>query len=140
MHAFTLHIISAEETLHTGEASYVSAPGVLGDLGIYAQHAPLLTLLKPGPIDVHTPDDTRHLLFVSGGILEVQPDQVTILADTAIRAENLDERSAHQARESAKARLKQARAAIDYDEALSELACASAQIEILRRLKHLKKH
>lgn len=134
-----LEVISAEKILHAGDVKSVSAPGIWGDLTVYYQHAPLLSLLKPGHISFLTPDDCEHLLFVSGGMLEVQPTAVTILADTVIRAEDLDEKSALAARASARQQLTQAKEGMTYQQALSELANASAQIEILSRLRKLKR-
>ncbi len=134
-----LEVITAEQVLHAGSVQFASAPGILGNLSLYYRHAPLLTMLKPGSISFITTDDVAHLLFVSGGILEVQPTSVTILADTVIRAEDLDEKSALVARESAKQQLSKGKKDINYEEILSELANASAQIEIFRRLRKLKK-
>jgi F-type H+-transporting ATPase subunit epsilon len=106
--ASTIHvdIVSAEGELFSGDAAVVFAPAKEGDLGIYPRHAPLLTLLKPGEVRVRTPDGSEHHFFVGGGALEVQPTRVTVLADTALRAKDIDEAAALAAKQRAEEALK----------------------------------
>ncbi len=135
--AHTIHvdIVSAEGELFSGEAKMVFAPASQGDLGIAPRHAPLLTLLKAGEVTVQTPDDQKHHFFVGGGALEVQPNKVTVLADTAIRAKDLDEAAALQAKQRVEEALKDKSGHIDQAEALAELVRLTEQLKLIARLR-----
>ena len=137
----TIHvdIASAEGELFSGAATVVFAPASQGDLGIYPRHAPLLTLLKAGEVRVLTPaDGEEHHFFVGGGVLEVQPTKVTVLADTALRAKDIDEAAALAAKQRAEEALKDKAGLITLAEAQAELARAAAQLKILARLRKLR--
>src|SRR5438552_5332243 len=138
--AHTIHvdIVSAEGELYSGAASMVFAPASQGDLGIAPRHAPLLTLLKAGEVIVQTPEGERHHFFVGGGALEVQPSKVTVLADTAIRAKDIDEAAALAAKQRAEEALRDKAGHITQAEALAELARAAAQLKVLERLRKLR--
>jgi F-type H+-transporting ATPase subunit epsilon len=131
-------IVSAEGEIFSGPAKTVFAPASQGDLGIYPRHAPLLTLLKPGEVRVQTPDGQEHYFFVGGGAMEVQPHKVTVLADTALRAKDIDEAAAIAAKQRAEAALKDKTDRITQAEALAELARAAAQLKVLERLRKLR--
>ena len=133
-----VHIVSAEGELFSGAAAAVFAPGSQGDLGIYPRHAPLLTLLKAGEVRVQTPDGEDHHFFVGGGALEVQPNKVTVLADTALRAKDLDEAAALAAKQRAEEALKDRSGLITIAEAQAELARAAAQLKLIERLRKLR--
>ena len=133
----TLHVdvVSAEESIFSGEAKFVALPGEMGELGIYPRHAPLITRIKPGAVRIERADTgEEEFVFVAGGILEVQPGTVTVLADTAIRGKDLDEAKATEAKRQAEEALKNAKSDIDIARAQSELAVYAAQIAALRRL------
>jgi F-type H+-transporting ATPase subunit epsilon len=136
--ANTIHvdIVSAEGELYSGDAAMVFAPASQGDLGIAPRHAPLLTLLKPGEVTVQTPEGERHHFFVGGGALEVQPNKVTVLADTAIRAKDLDEAAAMQAKQRVEDALKDKTGHINQAEALAELARLTEQLKLIQRLRN----
>lgn len=140
--AMTIHVdvVSAEESIFTGEAEFVAAPAKMGELGIYPRHTPLITPIKPGALRIKLPDeDEEQLIFVSGGVLEVQPGIVTVLADTAIRGRDLDEAKANAARQAAEEAMRNRSSDIDYTRAQIELTEALAQlraIEQLRKIKH----
>jgi F-type H+-transporting ATPase subunit epsilon len=131
-------IVSAEGELFSGSAVAVFAPASQGDLGIYPRHAPLLSLLKPGEVRVQTPDGQEHHFFVGGGALEVQPTKVTVLADTALRAKDIDEAAALAAKQRAEEALKDKAGHITLAEAQAELARAIAQLKVLNRLRKLR--
>jgi F-type H+-transporting ATPase subunit epsilon len=131
-------IVSAEGELFSGPAAVVFAPASEGDLGIYPRHAPLLTLLKAGEVRVQTPDGEEQHFFVGGGALEVQPTKVTILADTALRAKDIDEAAALAAKQRAEEALKDKAGLITMAEAQAELARAVAQLKLLERLRKLR--
>lgn len=135
--AMTMHVdvVSAEEAIFSGPAKMLFAPGVMGDLGIMPRHAPLLTRIKPGEVRVLTPDDEEQFYYVSGGMLEIQPEAVTILADTAIRAKDIDEAAALEAKERAEKALADRSGEIDYATTEAELAEALAQLQAIQRLK-----
>ena len=137
-HTIKVDIVSAEGEIFTGEATMVFAPGSQGDLGIYPRHAPLLTLLKAGEVRVQTPDGEEHHFFVGGGVIEVQPAKVTILADTAMRAKDIDEAAALAAKQRAEEALKDRAGRIDQAEAMAELVRAAAQLKILERLRKIR--
>lgn len=133
-------IVSAEAEIFSGEATMVVASGELGELGIAPRHAPLITRLKPGHVDVILASGERQQFYVSGGMLEVQPQVVTVLADTASRAADLDEAAALQARKEAEYALANRTAEMDVAQAQAKLAEAMAQLQALERLrKNLKR-
>ncbi len=140
--ASTIHcdIVSAEAELYSGEAEMVIVSGEEGELGIAPRHAPLLTRIKPGQVRVKKSDGTEDSFFVSGGMLEVQPHVVTILADTAARAADLDEAAAVRAREEARRALGDQASKMEFAEAQAKLAEALAQLAAIERLrKNLKR-
>lgn len=133
----TLHcdIVSAEAAIFSGLAEMVVANGTLGDLGIEYGHAPLITALEPGPVRVKLQGGEEQIFYVSGGFLEVQPGVVTILADTAVRAADLDEASASEAQKAAVHALSDKQADIDYGRAAAELAAAAAQLRTIQQIR-----
>ena len=131
-------IVSAESEIFAGDATLVIASGEMGELGIAPRHAPLITLLKPGQVRVQRVDGDEQCFYVSGGILEVQPDVVTVLADTAIRGHDLDEAKANEAKQRAEESLRNKDAALDYAAAQAELASAVAQLAAIRKLREAK--
>jgi F-type H+-transporting ATPase subunit epsilon len=136
--AMTLHvdIVSAEASLFSGAAEFVSVPSEMGELGIYPRHAPLLTRIKPGTVRIKRAESAEEELFyVSSGILEVQPFVVTILSDTAIRGQDLDEAKALEAKRAAEEAMKDRSAAMDYAKAQAELAEAVAQLASIQKLR-----
>ena len=133
-------IVSAEAEIFHGEAELVVATGELGELGIAPKHAPLITRLKPGHVDVQLASGERQQFYVSGGILEVQPQVVTVLADTAARAADLDEAAAQAAKKEAEDALANRSEAVDVAEAQAKLAQAMAQLQALERLRRNLKH
>ena len=135
--AMTIHcdIASAEEMIFTGRVESLVAAGSLGDLGIYPGHAPLLTALIPGPVRIVKQNGEEEIYYVSGGFLEVQPGTVNILADTAIRAHDVDEANALQAKKEAEEAIQNQSAEMEYAEAASQLAQAAAQIRVLQQIR-----
>jgi F-type H+-transporting ATPase subunit epsilon len=134
----TIHVdvVSSEAELFSGEAEFVVAPGESGELGIYPRHTPLLTRLKPGSVRLRVAGrNEEELIYVSGGMLEVQPDRITILSDTAIRGQDLDESRALEAMRAAEEALTNRTSKIEYAEAQRELAQAVAQIATIRKLR-----
>ena len=138
--ANTLHIdvVSAEESIFSGEAEFVVLPGEAGELGIYPRHTPLITRVRPGSVRIEKADGGEEFVFVAGGILEVQPNRVTVLSDTAIRGKDLDEEKANEAKRAAEEALKNAHSEIDIAKAQSELAVMAAQIAALRKYRQKK--
>jgi F-type H+-transporting ATPase subunit epsilon len=136
----TIHVdvVSAEESIFSGEAKFVVLPGETGELGIYPRHTPLITRIKPGAVRIVKLDDSEEFVFVAGGLLEVQPNSVTVLSDTAIRGKDLDEAKATSARAAAEEALKNAKGDIDIAMAQSELAVMAAQIAALRKYRQKK--
>ena len=134
-HTIKCKIVSAEKALYEGEVQMVIASGELGDLGITPGHAPLITSLKPGPVRLVFEGNEDDLFFVSGGFLEVIPLQVTVLADTAERAENLDGAAALQAQEEAKRLLDEQNSEFDYSRAAAEMAEAVARLRVIEQLR-----
>ena len=137
MAAATIHVdvVSAEASIFSGEAEFVVLPGEAGELGIYPRHAPLITRIKPGAVRIQKPGGEEELIFVAGGILEIQPKVITVLADTAIRGHDLDEAKANEALKKAqearaKAQDKQEIAVVE-----GELAMLAAQIAAIRKLR-----
>lgn len=136
----TIHVdvVSAEESIFSGEARFVALPGEAGELGIYPRHTPLITRIRPGSVRITTADGQEEFVFVAGGILEVQPDCVTVLSDTAVRGKDLDEEKANQARHAAEEAVRNAKSDIDLARAQSELAIMAAQIAALRQYRAKK--
>ena len=133
-------IVSAQAEIFSGDATMVIATGELGELGITPRHAPLITRLKPGHVDVLLDGGERQQFYVSGGILEVQPQVITVLADTAARASDLDEAAAQRAKKEAEDALAHRTEALDIAEAQAKLAEAMAQLQALERLRKNLKH
>ncbi|HET7260365.1 MAG TPA: F0F1 ATP synthase subunit epsilon [Casimicrobiaceae bacterium] len=135
----TIHVdvVSAEEQIYSGEAEFVVLPGEVGELGIYPRHTPLFTQIKPGSVRIKPAgSDVEELVFVQGGFLEVQPDVVTVLADTAIRAKDLDEKAALEAKRAAEEAMQNKTTKEEFALAEAELATALAQLEAIRKLRH----
>ncbi len=128
-------IVSAEKEIFSGEVEMVVAAGSLGDVGVAYGHAPLLTQLQPGPIRVINEGGEEDVYFISGGMLEIQPKVITVLADTAVRADDIDEASAQQAQEKARHALANQSSEIDYSTALAELAEAAARIRTIQQIR-----
>ena len=127
-------VVSAEEEIFDGDAEFVALPGESGELGIYPMHTPLITRIRPGAVRIKLPGQAEEeLVFVAGGILEVQPDEVTVLAETAIRGRDLDEASANEARRQAEEAMRNRETKVDYAKAQSELAIAIAQLQAISR-------
>src|SRR5512146_155215 len=137
--AHTIHVdvVSAEEQIYSGEAEFVVLPGTMGELGIYPRHTPLFTQIRPGSVRIKVPNqDQEELVFVQGGYLEVQPNVVTVLADTAIRAKDLDEKAALEAKRAAEEAMQNKTSTEEIATAEAELAAALAQLEAIRRRRH----
>jgi F-type H+-transporting ATPase subunit epsilon len=135
MNTIHVDVVSAEESIYSGEARFVALPGESGELGIYPRHTPLITRIKAGSVRIETVDGGEEFVFVAGGILEVQPDCVTVLSDTAIRGKDLDEEKANAAKALAEEALKNAKSEIDMARATSELAVLAAQLSALRKYR-----
>ena len=136
--ANTIHVdvVSAEESIYSGEAEFVVLPGVMGELGVYPKHTPLITQIKPGEVRIKVPGQAEEqIVFVQGGYLEIQPDIVTVLSDTAIRAKDLDEAKALQAKQAAEQAMQNKASKEDVARAEAELAGAVAQLAAIRRLR-----
>lgn len=138
MNTIHVDVVSAEESIFSGEARFVVLPGESGELGIYPRHTPLITRIKAGSVRIETVDGGEEFVFVAGGILEVQPNCVTVLSDTAIRGKDLDEEKANEARLVAEEAVKNAKSDLDLAKASSELAVMAAQISALRRYRNKK--
>ena len=137
--AHTLHVdvVSAEESIYSGEAEFVVLPGMMGELGIYPRHTPLFTQIKPGAVRIKVPNQAQEeFVFIAGGFLEVQPHVVTVLADTAIRAKDLDEKSALEAKRAAEEAMQHKTSKEEIAAAEASLATAMAQLEAIRKLRH----
>ena len=133
---FHVDIVSAEQAVFSGEAEMLIAPGEAGELGILAEHTPLLTRIKPGMVRIKSPGQAEEeVIYVSGGMMEVQPDVVTVLADTSVRAHDLDEAKALEAERLAKEALADRSGTMDFAKAQVELAQAVAQIAAIRKLR-----
>jgi F-type H+-transporting ATPase subunit epsilon len=136
-HTITVDVVSAEELIFTGDAEFVILPGIMGELGIYPRHAPLLTQIKPGAVRIKMPGQAQEeLVFVHGGFLEVQPNRVTVLADTAIRAHDLDEVKAMEAKKAAEEAMQNKTSKEEIATAEAELAIATAQLAAIRKMRH----
>ena len=136
---FHVDIVSAEQAVYSGEAELLVAPGEAGELGILAEHTPLLTRIKPGMVRIKVPGQAEEeVIYVSGGMMEVQPDVITVLADTSVRAHDLDEAKALEAERLAKEALANRTGEMEIAAAQVELAQASAQIAAIRKLRQKK--
>ncbi len=136
--ANTIHVdvVSAEENIFSGEAEFVALPGEAGELGIYPKHTPLITRIKPGAVRIRIPGQSEdEFVFVAGGVLEVQPGVVTVLADTAIRGADLDESKAAEAKKSAEEAMANAKSDLDLARAQSELVVMAAQLAAIQKLR-----
>ena len=136
MNTIHVDVVSAEESIFDGEAEFVALPGEAGELGIYPQHTPLITRIKAGAVRIKMPDrNEEEFVFVAGGILEVQPNRVTVLADTAIRGGDLDEAKAADAQRQAQDAMANAKSDLDLARATSEFAMMAAQLAAIRKLR-----
>ena len=138
MSTIQVEVVSAEESIFSGQAKFVALPGEAGELGILPGHVPLITRIKPGAVRIEKADGDEEFVFVAGGILEVQPKLVTVLSDTAIRGHDLDEAKASEARKQAEEAVKNAKSEVDLAKAQSELAVMAAQIAALRKYRQKK--
>jgi len=139
MSTIRVEIVSAEEEIWSGEGSMVFAPGERGELGIAPKHTPLITRLKPGDVRVQQDGGEMLFFFISGGLLEVQPHLVSILSDTAIRADDLDQAAAEAAQKRAEEAIRDQTSAMEYAQAKAELANAVAQLRAIEKLRELRK-
>lgn len=136
MSSIHVDVVSAEESIFSGEAKLVALPGESGELGILPKHTPLITRIKPGAVRIERADNgEEEFVFVAGGILEVQPDRVTVLADTAIRGKDLDEAKANEAKRLAEETIKNAKSEVDLASAQAELIEMVAQLAAIRRFR-----
>ncbi len=133
----TIHVdvVSAEELIFSGEATFVALPGEAGELGIYPRHTPLISRIRPGSVRIQTADGGEEFVFVAGGILEVQPDCVTVMSDTAVRGKDMDEEKANAAKLAAEEAVKNAKSEVDLARARSELHILAAELSALRRYR-----
>ena len=138
MNTIHVDVVSAEESIYSGEARFVALPGESGELGIYPRHTPLITRIKAGSVRIETADGGEEFVFVAGGILEVQPDCVTVLSDTAIRGKDLDEEKANAAKQAAQEAIRNAKREVDLATAQAELAVLAAQLAALRKYRGKK--
>ena len=130
-----IDVVSAEESIFSGEAAFIVAPALMGEVGIYPRHTPMLTSIKPGALRIQLENGEEQLIFISGGILEVQPGLVTVLADTAIRGADLDEAKALEVKRLAEETLKSNASEVNYAAAQVELAEAMAQLQAISKLR-----
>ena len=128
-------VVSAEASIFSGKATFVALPGEVGELGVYPRHTPLITRIRPGSVRIQLADGGEEFVFVAGGILEIQPDCVTVLSDTAVRGKDLDEEKANRARQAAEEALRNAKSEVDLARARSELAVLAAELSALRRYR-----
>ena len=132
-------VVSAEEQIYSGPAEFVALPGEAGELGIYPKHTPLINRIKPGAVRIRVPGQAEEeFVFVAGGILEVQPKTVTVMADTAIRGKDLDEEKANAAKQAAQEAIRNAKSEVDLATAQAELAVLAAQLAALRKYRGKK--
>jgi F-type H+-transporting ATPase subunit epsilon len=137
-HTIHVDVVSAEESIFSGEARFVALPGEAGELGIYPRHTPLITRIRPGSVRIEKADGTEEFVFVAGGVLEVQPHGVTVLSDTAIRGKDLDEEKANEAKRAAEEALKNAKSEVDIARIQSELAVMAAELAAARKYMRKK--
>ena len=128
-------VVSAEEQIFSGQAEFVALPGESGELGIYPRHTPLITRIRPGAVRIQVAGGGEEFVFVAGGILEVQPNGVTVLADTAVRGADLDEAKALEAKKQAEELMLNRESKIDYAKAQAEMAAAIAQLAAIQKLR-----
>jgi F-type H+-transporting ATPase subunit epsilon len=138
MNTIHVDVVSAEESIFSGEARFVALPGESGELGIYPRHTPLITRIKAGSVRIEKADGSEEFVFVAGGILEVQPHCVTVMSDTAVRGKDLDDEKANAARAAAEEALKNAKSEIDQAKIASELYVIAAEIAALRKYRQKK--
>jgi F-type H+-transporting ATPase subunit epsilon len=138
MKTMQVDVVSAEELIYSALATFVALPGEVGELGIYPRHTPLISRIRAGSVRIHKPDGEEEFVFVAGGILEVQPDSVTVLSDTAVRGKDLDEERANAAKKAAEEHLKNAKSSVDIAAAQTELAIFAAQLTALRKFRKQK--
>ena len=138
MSTIRVDVVSAEESIFSGDAKFVALPGESDELGILPGHIPLITRIKPGAVRIEKADGGEEFVFVAGGILEVQPNHITVLSDTAIRGKDLDDEKANAAKAAAEEALKNAKSDLDLAKAQSELAVMAAQIAALRKYRQKK--
>jgi len=138
MNTIHVDVVSAEESIFSGEARFVALPGEAGELGIYPRHTPLITRIKAGSVRIEKADGSEEFIFVAGGLLEVQPHCVTVLSDTAIRGKDLDDEKANEAKAAAEEAPKNAKGELDIARAQSELLVMAAQIAALRKYRQKK--
>ena len=139
MSTIQVDVVSAEELIYSGEVEFVALPGEQGELGIYPKHTPLITRIKPGTVRMKIAGQSEdEVVFVNGGILEVQPNRVTVLADTAVRAADLDEAKATEAKRLAEEAMANHGSDVDYAQAQAELASAIAQLSAIKRLRKVR--
>ncbi|MGH1538965.1 MAG: F0F1 ATP synthase subunit epsilon [Arenicella sp.] len=138
MSTMRVEVVSAENQIFSGDATMLIATAEAGDVGIYPQHTPMLTRLKAGDVRVQTEGGEEQVIYISGGILEVTPKVVTVLSDTAIRADDIDEAAALEAQKKAEQALKDSKADIDYARAKAELMQAAAQLQALKKIKKIR--
>ena len=135
MSSIHVDVVSAEQSIFAGEAKFIALPGESGELGILPGHTPLITRIRPGAVRIEKADGDEEFVFVAGGILEVQPNKVTVLADTAIRGHDLDEAKALEAKKAAEEAMQNRGTAIDSAHAQSEFAMAAAQLAAIAKLR-----
>jgi F-type H+-transporting ATPase subunit epsilon len=138
MKTIQVDVVSAEELIYSGQATFVALPGEVGELGIYPRHTPLISRIRAGSVRIQKPDGEEEFVFVAGGILEVQPDSVTVLSDTAVRGKDLDEERANAAKKAAEENLKNAKSSVDIAAAQAELTIFAAQLSALRKFRKNK--
>jgi F-type H+-transporting ATPase subunit epsilon len=138
MNTIHVDVVSAEESIFSGEAKFVALPGEAGELGIYPRHTPLISRIKAGSVRIEKADGSEEFIFVAGGLLEVQPNCVTVLSDTAVRGKDLDDEKANAAKAAAEEALKNAKSGLDLAKAQSELTVLAAQIAALRKYRQKK--
>jgi F-type H+-transporting ATPase subunit epsilon len=138
MATIKVDVVSAEQQIFSGQAKFVALPGEAGELGILPGHTPLITRIRPGAVRIEAENGEEEFVFVAGGILEVQPGAVTVLADTAIRGKDLDEAKAHEARKRAEEALQNSGSNLEYATAQAELAYALAQLAAIQRLRKMR--
>ena len=135
MNTIHVDVVSAEESIFSGEARFVALPGEAGELGIYPRHTPLITRIKAGSVRIEKEDGSEEFIFVAGGLLQVQPNCLTVLSDTDIRGKDVDEGKANAAKLAAQEAIKNAKTEIDLARATSELAVMAAQMAALRKYR-----
>ena len=138
MSSIHVDVVSAEQSIFAGEAKFVALPGETGELGILPGHTPLITRIRPGAVRIEKADGDEEFVFVAGGILEIQPNRVTVLADTAIRGHDLDEAKANEAKKAAEEAMQNRASDIDFAQAQSEFAVAAAQLAAIAKFRRKK--